>query len=310
MSRETEHLRHEIEDTRERMSDTLDQLGDRLNPNRIKRQVKDNIREATVGRVENMARHAADRVNGTRDGLLDTIRETPVPAAMIGIGLGWILFSGRRSHSHSHAHDLQADNLTGFAGTGYVGDVSATTPRLIQDDAAGGVGASISHDADTGVIDRVRDRVSDVREGASEMIDTGRERLSDVSTRVTEKVSDVGSRVGGVAHRARHAVSDVAGSTRYQAQRFEDRFQRTLQDNPLAVGAVALAVGMATGFAIPESRREAEAFGPTRDRLADRASELIGEAKERAREVADRVVDEVASGTGSHNSTDSTGTML
>ena len=123
----TAFLRAEIRETRDRMSDTLDALGDRLNPHRLKAQVKENLREATVGRVENMARNAADRVNGTRHGIMDRIRENPIPAAMVGIGLGWLMFGGR--HRDDRAH---------WESEAYVGDLSATTPRLIQDDAGGG----------------------------------------------------------------------------------------------------------------------------------------------------------------------------
>lgn len=297
MSRETEHLRHEIENSRERMSETLDQLGDRLNPNRIKAQVKDNIREATVGRVENMARHAVDRVEHTREGLMDTIRENPIPAALIGIGLGWILFNGKRdrSHAYGHRHDLSSDTT----GLGYVGDISATTPRLQQDDAAGGLGASISHeDGGNGVIDRVRGHVSTVRDGAAGALGSSRERLSGVASSARERISEVASRTTERVSGVRESVSDV----RYRAN---DNFSRTLQDNPLAVGAVALAVGMAAGFAIPESSREREMMGPARDRLMGRAREAVGEARERAQETVQRVVSEVTE--NSENSTNSVG---
>lgn len=243
MSRDTDMLREDIENTRDRMSDTLDQLGERLNPNRIKQQVRDNVREATIGRVEDMARHAADRVNDTRDGLLDTIRDNPIPAAMIGIGLGWMLFNGRRD-THTHSHSVQAG-----AQPGYVGNINSVTPRLQQDDAAGGMGASLSHDGNGGL----RSQVSDV------------------------------------AMQAREKVSDVTQNTRYQAGRAEDRFVRTMQDNPLGVGAVAIAVGMAAGFAIPETNREKEILGPARDKLVDRARSAASQVKERATVVAERV---------------------
>ena len=288
MSRDTEQLRAEIESTRDRMSDTLDQLGERLNPNRIKQEVRHNIREATIGRVENMARHAADRVHETRDGLLNTIRDNPVPSAMIGIGLGWLLFSGRRSQSDLHTHDRLPDDLNGYAGTGYVGDISATSPRLRQDDAAGGMGASIAHEHETGVRERVSEVAHRAEQRLSDVTHSAKERVSEATHRAQEKVSDVG-------HRIQHVAADVRETTRLQAYRVEEGFQRTLQDNPLAIGAVALAVGLATGFAIPESRREARLMGPARDRLVDRAREAASDAKERVQEVAERVIDETAS---------------
>jgi ElaB/YqjD/DUF883 family membrane-anchored ribosome-binding protein len=292
MSRDTDMLREEIEQTRERMSDTLDQLGERLNPNRIKQQVKDNVREATIGRVEDMARHASVRVNETREGILDTIRDNPVPAAMIGIGLGLMLFNGRRD-SRSHTHSLQASEVGGY---GYVGNIDGVTPRLMQDDAAGGIGASVSHDRSGGI----RSHVSDVAVNA-------REKVSDVTQRAGERISEVkdtaSEKVGDAAHRVQHVASDLAQTTRYQAQRAEDRFASTMQDNPLAVGAVAIALGMAAGFAIPDTRRENEILGPTRDKLMDRARVVASEAKERAHEVVDRVKeaaeDELSSSSGS-----------
>ncbi|HEX6560306.1 MAG TPA: DUF3618 domain-containing protein [Longimicrobiales bacterium] len=284
---ESTHIRAEIRETRDRMSGTLDQLGTRLNPNRIKAQVRENIREATVGRVENMARHASERVNETREGIMDTIRDNPIPAAMIGIGLGWLLFNGRRQGSHSHVHDLMPGELRGSSGSGvgYYGDVSATTPRLAQDDAAGGIGASISHWDEPGIADRVRSRVANVGDSASGAVDDARERISEVAGSAQERVSEVSNRVRDVA-------SDVAQTTRFQAHRIEDRLSRTMHDNPLALGAVALAVGVAAGMAIPETRREHELMGGARDQLMDRARNVAEDAREKVQNVAERVIDE------------------
>src|ERR671939_285741 len=92
---ETAAIRAEIRDTRERMGDTIEEIGERLNPRHLKEQVKHDIREATIGRVENMAQSTADRVSQTRRTITDTVRENPIPAAMIGIGLGWLIWSGR-----------------------------------------------------------------------------------------------------------------------------------------------------------------------------------------------------------------------
>jgi ElaB/YqjD/DUF883 family membrane-anchored ribosome-binding protein len=281
-SADSAHLRAEIRETRERMSETLDQLGTRLNPDRIRNQVRENIREATVGRVENMARHAADRVNDTRDGILDTIRDNPIPAALVGIGLGWMLFNGRRdSHSSRRVH--------GYAGTGYLGDISATTPRLRQDEAAGGIGASVSSYDEPGVIDRVRDTVASVGSSTTE-------RVSDVAGRTREVISDVAGttqeKIGDVAHRVQHVASDVRETARTGAYRVEDRFQQTLQDNPFAIGAAAIAIGMAAGFAIPETRRESQLMGGKRDELVGRVREAAQEAREKVQHVAERVVDE------------------
>ncbi len=86
---ETAAIRAEIRDTRERMGDTIEEIGERLNPRHLKEQVKHDIREATIGRVENMAQSAADRVSQTRRTITDTVRENPllVVAATLAFGI-------------------------------------------------------------------------------------------------------------------------------------------------------------------------------------------------------------------------------
>ena len=256
MNDETRALRADIRDTRERISGTLDELGDRLNPQRLKRQAKDSIREATIGRVTNMG-HS----------VVDTIRENPIPAAMIGIGLGWLYVNGRRGSDVERYRERH-----GFE---YRGDVSARSPRLRQDDAAGGIGASVSPRDDDSALQRGTQRVS--------------EAVADVSDRVTDTV-------GNLTDRAQHMAHDVVDTTRDQVRRLEDRFQETLYENPLAVGVAAVALGVAAGLAIPETRKEAELMGDTRDRLMERVKEKAEEVGEQVQRLAERSANEASAG--------------
>src|SRR5205823_5215559 len=61
---------------------------------------------------------------------------------------------------------------------------------------------------------------------------------------------------------------------------------------PLAIGAVGLAIGAAIAAAFPTTETEAEYLGETSDFVKDKASELAGEGSERATEVAEAVADE------------------
>jgi ElaB/YqjD/DUF883 family membrane-anchored ribosome-binding protein len=283
----TAFLRAEIRETRERMSETLDELSDRLNPNRLKAQVRENIREATVGRVENMARNARYRAEETGHGMIERIRENPIPAAMVGIGLGWLLFGGRRRDEQTMWERSYVSDAGWDGTTGYVGDLSATTPRLMQDDAGGGMGSTVSHEP--GVVDRVRDRVSGigetVRDSASGLVSSAGERVSDVRERASEVIGDV-------AGRARHVASDIGQGTRRGVYSATDRLDTTMNENPVAIGVVAMAVGMAAGLAIPESRRERQVMGPYRDQVVGRVRERVEETRERVQNVAERVVEE------------------
>ena len=276
-------IRAEIRETRERLGDTLEELGERLNPRHVKaqitEQVKENVREATIGRVQHMAHNAADRVQDTRDTIMDTIRENPIPAAMAAIGLGWLFVNARKQS------DARLSAGYGYGTGGYLGR-SASGAQAYGEYPGYPYGSGASGFADQ--------RYSAGSEQGGVM-DSARERVSQVGHQVQDTAGNVAHRAqevaGNVADRAQEAASQVAQKTRYQARRVEDRFY----ESPLAVGAATLALGLAAGLAIPASDREVALMGDARDRLVDRAKEVASETTEKVQHVAERVIDETKS---------------
>lgn len=254
---DTSALRAGIAETRERMSDTLDEIGSRLNPHVVKEQVtqrvREGIREATIGRVEHMTRQAVDKVNGTRHSLADTIRDNPIPAAMVAIGLGWLLVN--RSSSLNGSRERVSD--------------AADAARERVGDAA------------VAARDRVSDMTSRVRERAADAGHAVRERAGMLADRTRDTAENVRTQ-------AHHLASNAADRTRQSAARVEDMYN----ENPLALGAVSLALGVAAGFAVPRTDREVQFFGDARDQVVDRARAVIDETKEKVQHVASRVVEE------------------
>jgi len=265
-------IRAEIRETRERLGDTLEEIGDRLNPGHITAQVKDNIRDATIGRVEHMARNAADRVTDARYTLMDTIRENPVPAAMVGIGLGWLFMNARRSSDTERAS---------YPGAPYGAAGSYSGAGRYFDERAYGMsyrGAGTDDESDEGgVLDRARERAGHAAHGARE----GAEHVAERASEAAQQVAD----------RAQQAASTVARGTRQQVRRVEDGFY----EQPLAVGAVAVALGLAAGLSLPATDREVQLMGDARDRVVDRVRDAAQEAREKVQTVAERVVDEAQS---------------
>jgi hypothetical protein len=86
---EVAEIRADIEDTRADMGGTLTELGDRLEPGHLIDQAKENVRDATVGRIEETAKGVSDMV-------MDTIKRNPIPAAIAGAGLA-MLWANRSS---------------------------------------------------------------------------------------------------------------------------------------------------------------------------------------------------------------------
>lgn len=241
MSDDSNVIRADIADTRERLSNTIGAIGERLNPQTLKDNVKDSIREATIGRVSTMAQHAVDKVGRTTDGIGSTIRDNPLPAAMVAIGLGWIMWNARTPSSSA-----PAPRMRGATDMGYGPDYGQ------------GYGQAIGERAEWPTTDT----------------DTVRERAQQVA--------------GSVKDKAQHAYGTASDVTRRSAVRVEDAFQQ----NPLVIGAVAMAIGLAAGLTVPVTDREVRLMGDAHDDLAGRVKDMADETRTKAEHVVSRVAQE------------------
>ncbi len=300
---ETAEIRANIEQTRADMSETINAIQERLNPTHLKEQAKEQVREqfeeakemvreATIGRVEHMVQHASDTVNDARYTMMDTIRENPIPAALVGLGLGWLFmnrstrtpvrYSGRGSVRgvQTYTNDRQGyyDDRRGYYDNqrGYVG-----TQGAYYDNRQGY--------NNPGMMDQGRQAVGNTIDRAQSTVSNVAGSVSDTASNIAGTVSDTASNIAG-------SVSDTASyltdQAQYQAQRVEDRFQDSLQTNPLAVGAIAIALGTAVGLALPQTQRENEWMGEARDTLIDRAQEVAQNTMEKVQRVASEVTND------------------
>jgi hypothetical protein len=102
-------IRADIDETRREMGGTLNELGDRLDPGHLVEQAKENVREATIGRVEETAKGVSDMV-------METIKRNPIPAALAGTGLA-MLWSNRAQGRQHSAYDGRNSGNGGIAAT-------------------------------------------------------------------------------------------------------------------------------------------------------------------------------------------------
>jgi gas vesicle protein len=293
---ETADIRAGIDQTRAEMSETIDAIQDRLSPQHIKEQVKEQVREqfedakatvrdATIGKAENMVRSAGETVNEARYTIGETIRQNPIPAALVGLGLGW-LFMNRQSSAprRSVRYRYGADQAYYTGGQTY--------GRSYYDDRYDYRNADRPYQgqrSEAGALHRVQETAGNVASRAQETV-------SDFTERAQETVGNVASRaqetVGDFTERAQETVGNIADQAQYQAQRLEDRFQEALYSNPLAVAAATLALGAAVGLALPQTRKEQELMGEARDNLIDKVQTVAQDTMEKVQRVAGDVMEE------------------
>jgi ElaB/YqjD/DUF883 family membrane-anchored ribosome-binding protein len=252
----TAEIRADIARTRERMGETVEALGAQLNPSLLKQRVKDSVREATIGRVQDMASNTKNKVVNSGRGLVNVVRENPIPAAMIAGGLGWIIF-GRRAGARQEVRT--------------VADLEADVDLYEYESASVGGQASIARG-----------------DGASAQAGS-RERSA--KERITSSAQNVARSVGD---KAQDLASGVGNTARAGGERVADTFE----ENPLVLGALAAAAGLAVGFAFPSTQRESQIMGSKRDELVDTVREKASEAKDRVQSAVERTKSEVKSTIG------------
>lgn len=238
-------------------------------------QAKTAMRDATIGKVETMVHDAKDKVQNARTSVMETVRENPIPAAMIGVGLAWLLF-GRRKPRHAayaiQGHDAQPAEPR-------EGNVATRSVHAIQD--AAGAGAhqvnELAHQAGR--------KISDV--------------TSTAASAANRAVHEAGSAIVSTASRVQHAGADLGHGAATQARKIRSQGSELFQANPLAVGAAVIAVGAAVALALPHTRIEDDLMGEARDQLADRVQDVAHDAIGRAGDAAEHVRDNLAETAGS-----------
>ena len=299
---ETEAIRDDIVQTRSELSGTIDAIQDRLNPDRLMEQAREQVREqvqehvqeardavrdATIGKAEDVVRNVSDTATEARSTLMETIRQNPIPAALVGIGLGWLWMNRQRPPatrwSTPQPTVRYAAPTTGYRDWGaYADDRGRYYDR----------GQRTSGSA----MDQMRDRAGRVTDRVGDAASDAADQVQDTAGRLTGQVQDTAGRladqagetVGNLTDQVQETAGNLASGAQYQAQRIEDRFQRAMWETPLAVGAAAVALGAVVGLAIPETQQENEWMGEARYTVVDKSQSAAQDTMQKVQGVAEQ----------------------
>ena len=266
----TDQLRAEIEDTRAEMSQTINEIQERLSPDHLMNQVKETVREATIGKVERVmesigetigevtepareiAGRAGETIKETGKSVADSVWKNPIPVALIGLGLGMLAMRAFRK------------------GDGYDYQRSQRSSGLLSQSSRG------QSEYDSGEFDSSRRY-----QGSRQTQSAG--QLPGTTKRAVDAVKNTAS---DLASRSTNALSDLGSKAKDRASAVGSRFGEVLRENPLAVGAVAVAAGTAVGLVLPSTRFESEYLGETSEMLVDKAEEVARGAIDKVQNVA------------------------
>jgi hypothetical protein len=280
-----EAVREEIEQTRAEMTGTIDEIQARLNPDRLKGQAKEAIHDATIGRVEYVVNDMQGLARGAGNTILGTIRQHPLPAALVGVGLGWLLVKGRETARSTQPgyppgyrqwergypmYDASSYDAPSYDAPSYDAPSYGTPDRGDYTDR----GYAYSDQQGPGLRDRAGQATDQVQEKAGQLTGQAQDKVGQVAGQARDTAQQVGQQVRGTAQQVGQQVQD-------QARQAQGWMQRTMRENPLTLGAVALALGAAVGMSVPETRPEHQLLGPARDNLVNKAQDATQDTVQR-----------------------------
>lgn len=266
---ETDEIRQEIQRTASKMGETIGEIQERLSPDHLIQQAKENVRDVATGKAKDImhsvsetAQGAAERARGMGNHLAWYSTAHPIRMAITAGVVTWLLLRRRNTDSHMWYGES---------------DTSWDTDR---DDYVG---------ADVSARGRVGEYASNARQAVSDYAASARETASGVVANARDTVNVYAASAASSARSATRRVSNAARSGYNTADMWA-------HDNPLAAGAIAAAVGIAVGLSAPSTQYEDRLMGETRDQALERAkaaaNNLKGNVTDKVTTMAENVVGE------------------
>jgi ElaB/YqjD/DUF883 family membrane-anchored ribosome-binding protein len=294
---ETEQLKAQIEETRSQMGETIDAIQEKLSFQNISDQVKESVSEhissaletakdtvydATIRKAGNFMQSMNKSVNQGLDEIskseaFTVMRANPLALSLIGLGVGLLLMNGYKKKSTYRYADRDGGHQGKGAYASGGASYSKNQPSMLKS----------AQDTISGTASSAYESVGNAASGAYDSVSNV---AGTAYSGVTGAATTAYSSVTGAASSAVSGVSDYAGKAyekvgdlRSQAVENYDYY---IEENPLAVGAVALALGAAVGMALPSTRVEGHLMGETKQQLLQKAQDTAGDLVDKVKQVA------------------------
>jgi hypothetical protein len=235
-----QQIEQDIARTRSELGQLLDEIEHKLAPRQLLERGMDMLK---------------DTMSGDATGVAQALRQHPVPLALIGIGVGWMLLSeGTRGRISEHAGDLV---------------------NQVRDKAR-------------------RTETSAWPEGDAPEPSAGYAYARQKSGPVMGEAQTPFSRIGDAARQGLDRAGDYAGAAGDRLHDVRTRMAVLAEDHPLALGALGVLAGALVALLLPRSEAESRFVGSAGEAVRRRAARFGREAVERAQEVVERTADAAA----------------
>ena len=279
---DTDRIERDLARTRARMDGRLDELQDHLTP---KQMINDAFAYFKGG----------DGADFTHD-LVGRVKANPLPVALAGIGIAWMMASSARSTNASpsalsNAHDDLEARLRHAEGRveRFKDDDDDSYADRVEEARGAVVGvARTASDTAASYAQRIKDAIASAKQKA-------RETRNDIS-------SGAGDALDWFKDAARERGATIKEGTPDMARSARDALASVAR-NPFALGGIAAVVGIVAGALIPTLDEEEAALGSVATKVRAAGRDLAQDVVDRGGQIANGTLDAVKSSADAHGLT-------
>ena len=218
----------------------------------------------------------------------DAARENPISAALIGMGILW-MFGGSAA---SVARRARVDRMLDRAGEASeaTGSMIRTTGARLGENVSSAT-RKVQSSASAAIEEATRFGREQI-EGANRF---GREQMEEARRFGAEQTDTLGRYAKSLPEYAR-SIPDYARAIPESGGEMMHTLRSNLAElfkaQPLALGAIGLAIGAGIAAALPPTKAESEYLGETSEAVQEKAKRFAGEAKEVAEDAFNAAAEE------------------
>jgi ElaB/YqjD/DUF883 family membrane-anchored ribosome-binding protein len=293
-------LEREVEAQRSKVESTIGEIKDRLTPGQL------------VDEMLSYTKHGGAHFAAN---LGNTVSSNPLPAALLGVSLLWLMagpkpqLGGHDAHHASGSPSHRDRGYRAIRGSGLqrvshgVDDAGLWYSEWTDDGGAkyrarsDKLGNRMGDFADetgktfAGFFDEAGNRIAEFRDEAGTALEEAsgwaNHAWHDLQDQVARQADQLGASAAKLGHDVQHETEKLTRSA-----------MQLLDDQPLIVGALAFAAGAAIGATLPATRQEDKMLGAASDEVRREAGQVASDLYAQGKEKAAEVYEDVAAKAG------------
>lgn len=294
----SEDIQREIDQDRERISHRIDAIQERMSPGQL---------------VDEAIAYAKGSGGAEYLGNLGrALKDNPLPVALMGVSLAWLMAKGSTSTATSTAPQGQPEYplyvaqgpvrrlgppaLENGERYSHFSDTSGKRLKALTDERGHRAGHFMDEAGKSyrGFADASGSAITHIADETGRLLDAASGWAQEKWQHAKEATAQLGTNTSKAAGSVSARASASAGSLRDQTGRLNQAILTQFKDQPLVGGALAFAVGAAIGAALPHTEQEDHLLGDASDSTKDRLKHEATDAVEHGKEVASELYDHAA----------------